>query len=271
MVEHIDIARMTAYRYKHSEKFPLNRPLFLAPLLLLACYCGLASANGQSSGAAPQPIDAVWLTSQACMGPASETMTRSPEAEKIKAEGAVELRRLGVRYQIPKLPKLEKFVLKLALDDKSRGLSDNYLLFSDSEINPPVGALVVTTLPPDTPSAKAVFDVVDSMQRDLAKSSYIHLERREIADLRMGQGIEYLAPDRVSSPCFPTSRFKFFRPNQGMRTVGISRFFVQGGQLVESSFIVDVPEAMTPDERNAFVRAEMDSYLSGLAFTQPSH
>ncbi|MBH1966016.1 MAG: hypothetical protein I8H77_16845 [Comamonadaceae bacterium] len=198
-------------------------------------------------------------------------MTRSPEAEKIKADRAVDLRKLGVRYQIPRLPNVEKFVLKLALDDKSRGLTDNYLLISNGELNPPLGALVVTTLPPHTPSAKAVFDVVDSMQRDLAKSSYILLERREIADLEMGQGIEYLAPGRMSSPCFPTSRFNFSKPDQAIKTVGISRFFVRGGRLVELSYIVSVPEGMTPNERNNVARAEMDSYLSGLTFAEPSH
>ncbi|WP_028603549.1 hypothetical protein [Ottowia thiooxydans] len=248
----------------------MNRLLFSFLAFLLACSCGIASANGQGGRAAPQPIYAVWLISQSCRGPASETMTRSPDAERIKADGAVELHKLGVRYQIPHIPKVDEFALKLAFDDKSRGLTDNYVLISDHDLAPPIGALVVTQLPPNIPSAKAVLDVVDGMQRNLAKSSPVPIERRHIADLRLGQGIEYIASNRISSPCFPTSEFRFSPPEKGVKTVGIGRFFVRNGLLIELSYIVSVPDAMTLTEQNTFARAEMDRYLEGLTFTDSS-
>ncbi len=231
-------------------------------VLLLAGRCLAAEP------AAPDapPIRAVWNETQSCHGPVIQNMTRSPDEATIRARGAVDLAALGVRYRMPYVPDVQSFALKVVPGDRSRGVVDHYVLMSDQDLAPPFGALVVTELPPDVSSGVAAFGDVDRLQHALAQSGRALLQRREFTDARLGPGVEYLAPNRVGTSCFPTSGFRYAAPESGLRTMGVSRFFVHGRQLVELSFIVRLPDAVPMSGEADFARAQMDRYAAGLTF-----
>lgn len=251
--------------------YRLNRFTFFLLISLATCHGLNATAGEHDSLPAPQPISAVWTATQACMGLAAESLRPSSDAAKIKNEGAVEFKQFGVRYQIPYVPKVDKFVLKVVLGDTSRRVIDNYILISDQDLKAPFGAIVVTVLPPAITNSDGAFAAVDTLQRGLAQSSYQLIQRREFNDSRLGRGVEYITPNRVGTLCFPTSKYQFVTPEMGVKTVGISRFFVRGNELVEIAYIVNIPASIPAAAQQDFVRGEMDRYIAGLSLTDVSH
>ncbi|MBA5638560.1 hypothetical protein H3H37_15985 [Duganella sp. LX20W] len=249
----------------------MNRFAFSSLILLAACRVLNANAGEQDNLPIPQPISAVWTATQVCMGLTAESLQPSSDAGKIKNEGAIEFKQFGIRYKIPYVPKVDKFVLKVVLGDTSRRVIDNYILISDQDLKAPFGAVVVTVLPPAITNVDGAFAAVDTLQRGLAQSSYQLIHRREFDDSRLGRGVEYITPNRVGTLCFPTSKYQFVTPEMGIKTTGISRFFVRGNELVEVSYIVNIPESIPAADQQDFVRREMDRYLAGLSLTEPAH
>ncbi len=243
--------------------------VFASAFLVALCLASACIASEQGQSPAPQPIRAVWAEKQICSGITAQSLSQYSDAEQIKGDGVVELKRLGVRYKIPYVPKVEKFVLRMVLDDNSRRVVDNYILISDDDLKAPFGALLVTTLPPVITSAESAFNAVDTLQRGLAGSAYQFIERREINDARLGHGLEYISPNRVGTLCCPTARYQFVPAGMSINSIGISRFFVRGNELIELSYIVILPESVAQSGRNDFARSEMDRYIAGLTLSDP--
>jgi hypothetical protein len=232
----------------------------------LACVFSLALTDAFDCLAAesPQPIHSVWTGAQSCRGNTAQRLDRSPDQDKIVASGTVELA-AAVRYRIPHVPKVDQFVLTLILNDRSRGVVDNYLLISDQDLKAPFGALVVTELPLANATQDAAFRSVDQLEHALARASEPLLQRREIKDSQLGAGIEYLVPYRVGSMCFPTSTFQFVPEAAGVRTMGASRFFLHQSKLIELSYVIELPAAVADADGPAYARAEMDRYTKEIA------
>ncbi len=239
-------------------------------LLVLFGHALAAETAASGSVPGPQPIRSVWTTTQACNGLVVENMKRSPDEARIRGAGAVDLGQFGVRFVIPHVPQVDAFSLKIVLGDRSRGVVDNYVLISDQDLKAPFGALVVTELPPAIKTVDAAFGAVAQLERGLAQSAWPAVQGRDIADARLGRGVEYLTPNRVGSACFPTSAYKFVPPGAGVRTLGVSRFFVRGQLLIEMAVVVSLPESIPPSAENDYARAEMDRYVAGLTLSDPA-
>lgn len=229
---------------------------------LVASASFLAFAGPSAS---PLPtIAAVWdLSAQPCNGGGGNAMHRNPDQETIKQTGLVELRSLKSTFQVPSLPDLPSTYIKLYLGDRSRGVTDNYILLAEQDLAPPVGAVVITELPPDFNAEKA-FAAVNTLERQLSTGSGVTLTFEKVTG-PFGDAIELVVPNRIGTHCFPTSRFQFGQGDGTSKTVGISRFVFIKGRLVEFALILRVSLEMKPEDQKAYARRVMEGYWAGFA------
>src|SRR5262249_13543090 len=135
----------------------------------------------------------------------------------------------------------------------------------EQDLAPPIGAVVVTELPGDFDTEKAL-SAVNTLERQLMMGSGATPAFERIRG-PYGDAIELTVPNRVGTHCFPTSKFQLAPADTSERTVGISRFVFTGGRLVEFALIVRVSPTATPDEQTAVARKIMDIYWVGLSPT----
>ncbi len=233
---------------------------FFGALLASASCLVIAESNEF-----PLPtIGAVWnLSAQPCNGGGGNAMHRSPDQEKIKQSRIVEVSSLKIKFQVPLLPDLPATYIKLYLGDRSRGVTDNYILLSEQDLAPPIGAVVITELPSDFNTERA-FAAVNTLERQLSSGTGVTLNFEKISG-PYGEAIELLVPNRIGTHCFPTSRFQFAQGNEASKTIGISRFVFTNGRLIEFALIVRVSPELNKDEQKAYARKVMDTYWNGLA------
>jgi hypothetical protein len=134
---------------------------------------------------------------------------------------------------------------------------------AEQDLAPPVGAVVITELPPDFNTEKA-FVAVNTLERQLSVGAGVVLTFEKITG-PYGEAIEMLVPNRIGTHCFPTSRFQLAQSEGSSKTVGISRFVFTKGRLVEFALILRVSPEMKPEEQKAYARKIMERYWSGLA------
>ena len=207
-------------------------------------------------------IGAVWdLSTQPCNGGGGNSMHRNPDQETIKQTRIVELRSLKCKFHIPSLPDLPSTYIKLYLGDRSRGVTDNYILLAEQDLAPPVGAVVITELPPDFNTEKA-FAAVNTLERQLSTGSGAALTFERVTG-PYGEAIELFVPNRIGTHCFPTSRFQFAKSDGTPKTVGISRFVFIKGRLVEFALILRISSEMNPEEQKAYAKRVMERYWVG--------
>jgi hypothetical protein len=244
------------------DKVPRRLARWQLGLLTLAASFGALAAPPES--AVVKSIGAVWdLTAQPCNGGPGNVMDRDPNQARIQASKVVELPGLGVRFRVPQLPDTQRIDIKLFMGDRSRGVTDNYVLLAESDLGPPIGALVVTELPAQFDTSAKVLAAVETLETQLSRKAGVTPDVKRIAG-PYGEAIEILVNNRVGTYCFPTSEFRLAPVDSRVRTVGISRFVFTMGKLVEFALIVNVPHDVTPEDGQALARKIMDGYWLGL-------
>ena len=209
-------------------------------------------------------IRSVWdMKSQSCNSSLSNNMSRNKNEDKIRESKKIVLETLGYSFRVPQIPKVEETIIKLNINDRSRGVVDNYLLLSDQDLEPPFAAIVITELPPNMKSREDAFAAVKTLQGQLAKQSGFNVVLREI-DGPHGNSLEMIAKNRVGSYCFPTSDFKFVPSGYDISTLGVSRFSLIEGRLVEFSIIVTLDQDIDDQKSLSYARKIMDEFWSRL-------
>lgn len=233
-------------------------------LTLLALGFGLPAFANPAPTKPAENLAAVWtLTAQPCNGGGGNAMERHPDEAAVKASKTLTLADLGYEFTVPQLPNFEKTYVKLFLGDTSRGVVDHYLLLSDQDLEPPLAAIVITELPEPMQNAQEAFKAVHVLQTQLAASEGITLQLEPI-DGPHGKALEMLVENRGSTYCYPTSDFALMPEDVDATTMGISRFTMIDGRLVEFSLIILIPDDATGSEAKQIAREVMDSFWLSL-------
>ncbi|MBQ0711859.1 MAG: hypothetical protein KBT53_02750 [Porticoccus sp.] len=209
-------------------------------------------------------IRSVWdMKSQSCNGVLANDMSRNVNEENIKATKTIDLQELGLRFKVPQYPQVEEVIVKLNLGDRSRGVTDNYILISDQDLEPPFAAIVITELPAQMATMEQAFSAVTTLENQLAMKSGYNIELEKI-DGPHGPSLQMVINNRVGSYCYPTSDFKFVPTGYDVTTIGISRFSFINGKLVEFSIVIAIPENISKSESVGYAEAVMDGYWKRL-------
>lgn len=209
-------------------------------------------------------IHSVWTVGmQPCNGVHVNAQHRAPDEARIKREKQVDLPRLGLRFRVPQLPGTDETIVKIRLDDRSRGVVDHYLLLAKGDLNVPFAAIVVTELPADILTREAAFDAARTVEAGLARRMPEFTPAFHEIDGPHGPALEMIVPGRNSTHCFPTS--EFVASPAGVDTIGITRFAYLDGRLVEFAIILEVDPEETAAAREAFARSVMDGFWTSLS------
>lgn len=244
------------------------------PMAIVACIASLVVALPTSAGEPPSTpssgIHSVWNAQVSCGEFSTVAQSRHPDEAAIKSSGRVELPGTGFTFAYAGLAGMSDMSLLLALDDRSRGVVDHYLLLAEDDLSPPVAAIVITELPaklaanPRSALLSAVSQQVINAETLMAVPvTFSHLHGTSTT----GPAIEMLVPGRTGSPCFPTTRFRLFEEGQAP-TIGISLFVPDGRYLVEYSLIVPaLMEPGMPNDNIGRARAQLMRFLGSLQRT----
>lgn len=230
--------------------------------MLAAALAGSALAGPTADVALPpaNQVRAVWnLGSQPCNGGLANSYTRHPDEKQVRQSKRLEVPRLGYAFRVPQIPAVTETVVKLHLDDRSRGVVDHYFLISDQDLAPPIAAIVITELPEEVIRDHKAFEAVRILQSGLAGAVGLRPELQEITG-PYGAALELLVPDRVGTDCFPTSEFQLVPPAHDAHSLGISRFVVVDDQLIEFSVILKRESAESSAAVTQRARAFMDAF-----------
>jgi hypothetical protein len=239
-------------------------------LAALGFVTSFSTMAGDRGAPVANSIGAVWdLAAQPCNGGGVNAMTRDPDQARIQKSKVVDLPQLGVSFQVPRFPDVQSIYIKIFMGDRSRGVIDNYVLFADHDLAPPVGALVITELPVQFDTNDKVFAAVETLEGQLSAKAGVTPDFKRISG-PYGEAIEMLVKSRVGTDCFPTSSFRLAASESQAKTIGISRFVFTMGKLVEFALIVSVPDEVKPDAAQAFAEKVMDGYWLGLKPLRPS-
>ncbi len=211
----------------------------------LAC-CGVTLAR-EPRPAWDSDADApaiVTLQTQSCDGPVALGWNLHPREAEFRRSGAMPFGDTGYRIEFDRLGAFRRLTIAERLHDRSRGVDDSYALFSASGLSPYRAAYVVTRmLQGQEMQPEALLGAAVEAQRRNAsggRASFIEIETP------FGKGLEMVVGGRVGSGCFPTSPF-VYADDPAQSSIGISRFVVRGGDLVEYALVVpwprDVPQA----------------------------
>ncbi|GAB2504012.1 hypothetical protein [Lysobacter humi (ex Lee et al. 2017)] len=237
------------------------------PTAILFAFAVAAAGAAPAGTAPPTPareIRGVWdLSLQPCNGGGGNAFSRNPAEARIQRERRVDLREIGARFVVPQVQNVAETVLKIRLDDRSRGVTDHYLLLAEDDLGPPFAAVVVTELPEDVDTRERAFDAARTLQQGLARTLPGFVPDLREVDGPHGPGLEMLVPGRIGTHCFPTSEFA--SAPAGVETLGITRFAMIRGRLVEFSVIVRVAPDASPEQRATLARAVMDDFWASLA------
>lgn len=214
-------------------------------------------------------VRAVWnLTEQPCNSGLGNSMNRHPQEQDIKDSKIISIKDSGFKYFIPQLFDTKETIVKLFLNDKSRGVTDHYFLLSKQDLEVPFAAILVTELPPHMQNHEQAFNAVNSMQSKSAFRAGVKLNLTEFNGI-YGKSLELILENRVGSHCFPTSDYQFLPDKYNGKTIGISRFSLIDKKLVEFSLIVEIPAKMKQKDAIEFAKTHMDSYWLSIKPIKP--
>ncbi|WP_457278918.1 hypothetical protein [Polaromonas sp. P5_D5] len=238
----------------------------LAKLGMSVLYLALACpplAVAQAPAGAANDIRSVWnLSLQPCNGGGGNLMVRNADEATIKSTRKIILKDAGFQIAVPQLPELERTHVKLFLNDKSRGVTDHYVLLSPGDLAPPIAAIVVTELPSNMRSNASGLRAAADLQVKSSRGAPFSFSRLTGP---FGESIELLVPNRIGSHCFPTADFQVSPDASVLNTLGISRFSVIGDKLVEFALIMRIPSGTSKEKAIADARKLMDSYWTSLS------
>lgn len=238
-------------------------------LLLFAGIAASSRAASDSSSRLPsaREIRSVWdLSIQPCNGGGANAYTRDASEAKVKLTKQLDIPELGYRFSIPQLPGVQETVVKVHLNDRSRGVTDHYLLLANQDLEAPFAAIVITELPKGMETRESAFLAARTLQEGLARPAGISASLKEI-DGPYGKSLEMLVPNRVGTHCYPTSKFTTVPFGAEVETIGISRFAFDKNRLIEFSIILKVEAQMSLEKRQAFARSVMDGFWRSLDTT----
>lgn len=236
-------------------------------LTATTCVLLLSVTSAFSQGHPLPPaeeVSSVWdVKGQPCNGNRSSDMWRAKDEAAIKQSRRLELPSIGVSVALPQLPGYSDTVVKLVLDDRSRGVVDNYILFAQDDLGMPSAAIVFTELPRELGTRAQVFStVVHLARRSAAHAGVVPTFHR--IDGPFGEALETITPGRIGSHCFPTANWKLAEGGAKDSTLGISRFVVIGNKLVEFSLVLKVGPQRSANDQAAYARKIMDGFWLAL-------
>lgn len=231
------------------------------------CALLLSAASAFSQGNPLPPaknVDSVWnVTGQPCGGNRGSQMRYHKDEASIKQSRLIELPSIGMSLTIPQLPDYSDTVVKLVLDDRSRGVVDHYILLAKDFIDAPFAAIAITELPPQLDTASKAFGAAVEMERRMAAPAGVEPTFQRIAG-PFGEGLETITPGRISSQCFPTANWRLAEGGAKDSTLGISRFVLIDNKLVEFTLILKVGPQRSSSDQAAYARKIMDRFWLAL-------
>ena len=163
------------------------------------------------------------------------------------------------------VPDMREYTVAVNLHATDRGVDDSYVLFTRDGLVPYTAAYLITKLPDDLKDEGNAMEATMALQEDNAGDHKLSFGS---TDTPLGPGMEMIADGRVGSPCFPTAPFQFTQPAEPA-SVGISRFVVRNGRVIEYALVLPLPAGIEQAEGVARARAAMDAFQKGLAL-QPA-
>ena len=223
------------------------------------------SAPGKPrSSSEPPLIKSVWQMKQlSCNGFVATQSSPSPNAEAIRRTGIVQLPQVQMQFSVPRLPDLPELSVRLVFDDRGRNVIDHYVLLARDDLDAPVAALLVTELPSSVDTVQKALGAAIAGERSNVEGTTARPVVERVAT-PWGDGLDVFVPNRIGSPCFPTARYKLSPTPIENPTIGLSRFVVMPGRLVQFAFWLTVPSAMPEEEQKAYARKAMDAFAVGL-------
>lgn len=216
---------------------------------------------------AVHPIAAVWtLTASSNPLLTSLQLVRHPDETTIQRTREIALTAAQLKYTVPQLDFLQSTTVKVVEGETGRGIIDHYVYLVDSALaigsDVPAAAMVVSELPEHMRTTKIALETAMNMQEDMARDWGIGLQWSRIDDPVFGVMVEMGINNRQATNMFPTANYVLAeKPN----TLGVSRFALFEGKLVEWSIIVPTPAGMTDDGLTEFVSFNMNAFMRGLS------
>ena len=184
-------------------------------------------------------VRSVWdLSAQPCNGGGGNSMSRSPQENKIQKDKTIFLKDLGFKFRVPQFSGVDETIVKIFLNDRSRGVVDNYILISDQDLEAPFAAIVITELPKQMNSQAQAFSAVHTLESQLSMKSEHRIQLEKVVSPK-NEYLQMFVKNRVGTHCFPTSDFEIIPDNSNIDTLGMSRFYFRDGKLIEFSVIVN--------------------------------
>lgn len=242
------------------------RSALMIALLLFAGIGESSRAASESSSRLPpaREIRSVWdLTIQPCNGGGANAYSRDPSEGKVKITKQLDIPEFGYRFSIPQIQDVQETVVKIRLNDRSRGVTDHYVLLANQDLDAPFAAIVITELPKEMQTRESAFQAARTLQDGLARHAGLVASLKEI-DGPYGKSLEMLVSNRVGTHCYPTSKFTTVPTGAKVETIGISRFAFDKNRLIEFSIILKVEPQMSLEMRQAFARSVMDDFWRSL-------
>ena len=240
--------------------------LKIVPLAFTAISTVTGAASELPTHLPPaREIRSVWeLSIQPCNGGGANAYSRNPSEATVKLTKQLDIPAIGYRFNIPQLPDVQETVVKIHLNDRSRGVTDHYLLLANQDLEAPFAAIVITELPKGMDNPESAFQAARTLQEGLAHPAGLSGALQEING-PYGKSLELLVQNRVGTHCFPTSKFVTVPASAGIQTIGISRFAFDKKRLIEFSIVLKVDPNMSLEGRQALARSVMEGFWRSLS------
>lgn len=215
-----------------------------------------------ADGAGKTPIHDVVTAGNTCSIAAGSAIagTPYPGHDAVLKTGKLAIDGTDYLVDFNAIPDMRDYTVAVNLHATDRGVDDSYVLFTRDGLVPYTAAYLITKLPDDLKDEGNAMEATMALEEGNAGD---HKPSFDSANTPLGAGMEMIADGRVGSACFPTSPFQFAQP-AGPASVGISRFVVRNGTVIEYALVLPLPAGIEQDEGVARARAAMDAFQKGL-------
>ncbi len=237
----------------------------------VAAFGGEGFERIDDSYAIGSPVRAVKLgaileSKVSCLATGADAGAESAhaDAESLRRGGRYEFSGGKIEVVLPRLDGIETLDVHVHLNDLSRGVRDDYLVFGGPE---PRAAVLVTTLAKRMRSSlevhRAVLDQVEELGAAFPRGDLLVRD----LDGPWGPVVEVLARNRAGGGlCFPTS--VWVRAPDDAPTMGVTRWIHREEVLIELALIVPLPKGLPPAQHAAHARARMDELMGAVTIRE---